>query len=335
MIIANNTSKHALSAINYSMLQNNELDKLNNVIDMALDDCRISNSMIKAIATANNYADNIALDDIIDKDGVVNMLNKDKFNVLAFSALIDVSYNNLISADISLQNACIELASLKNIFGYGHIVDFNGKRYNGFNSFLSDYYQGYSPKTLALYADIGSDIYLPIKHKDAGFEGIEFLSDYSPSILKPLVNLDKKIKKLVFTELESVYNQNGKLTSRIIAQIVKDAKTGKVGLPKDVTAETAEKDAQTPIAEQAEKGAQTPIAEQADVYDASAKAVKQRVDKMLFAGYDTAVDMCSMTIDLGNKEAFISLLDNCSKNGELAKAFINAFKLKVVEGFKV
>lgn len=156
----------------------------------------------------------------LSRSGVNADSLSDKAAILVQSATVDMD-----KVDNASKSAALKMGVLSSSEYWKAAFAPDGKPYKSENAFLRDYFPGYAVSTTSLYADVGKTIYIPILQKRPGYEGLEFLTDMSPSNAKFLlatVKDDKKRALLPGAYVDAV--KNGKLNQRAIVEMAKSIK---------------------------------------------------------------------------------------------------------------
>lgn len=126
----------------------------------------------------------------------------------------------------------------------------DGKPYKSENAYLKGRFPGYAVSTTSIYADVGRNIYLPIKEKNPAYAGLEWMEQLSPSAAKFLLAAVKNENTRPL--LPAAYEEAkaaGPITNRAVANIAKTVKE-KAGLTQPRTADETQSDNAADVADQ-------------------------------------------------------------------------------------
>lgn len=227
-------------------------------------------------------------------------------------------------ADSAARSAAMFLGILSETEQWKAATAPDGKAYTNENAFLRDLFPKYAVSTTSVYADVGRNVYIPIKQKRPGYEGLTALASMSPSVVKGILKAikDDDARGYLPQAIKDVQG-DGKLTSRVLVEAGKKASK---------QASDAFKSAILP------DGTENPVETAADLEGKSVEqavnsTVEARVRMAFMAARNDAGEIASIITEQ-NALDFVALLTEGAGNAnvamaackELAKIVNNAIK---------
>ena len=164
--------------------------------------------------------------------------------------LVYTATQNMNKADNIARDIALTFGTLSTFEVWKTAVAPDGKPYKSENAYLKGRFPGYAVSTTSIYADVGRNIYLPIRQENPNYKGLEWMADLSPSAAKFLLAAVKNDNMRPL--LPAAYQEakaNGPITNRAIANIAKTVKE-KAGLTTPRTADETQPDNDGTIADQ-------------------------------------------------------------------------------------
>lgn len=127
-------------------------------------------------------------------------------------------------ADSAARSAAMFLGILSETEQWKAATAPDGKAYTNENAFLRDLFPKYAVSTTSVYADVGRNVYIPIREKRPGYEGLSALASMSPSVVKGVLKAikDDDARAYLPQAIKDVQGK-GNLTARVLVEAGKKA----------------------------------------------------------------------------------------------------------------